>query len=105
MKKFFVSIFVPENDYFTKKFDDIRTNLTGRLKVDTRFIDSLNIKSVEPVAISYSLNGNTYTFLDFSFIKQNISYIRSILGTFLYFFLGYYSYRQIIKLIGGFDDN
>lgn len=94
---------VPSDDYFIKKFDSIKMNISQRLNLDLSQLNQLNITAVPPGDVTSIIDGNVVKFIDFGFIRDNINLIRGLLGTLLYLFLFYYHYRMAMKMIKGID--
>lgn len=96
-------MFVPSDDYFTKKFESIKKKISVKLDIDLNQLGSLNFSPSAPSDVGTLVNGTYVSFVNFGFIRDNIGLIRALLGTVLYLFLFYYHYRMAVKLIRGID--
>lgn len=101
--KFAKKIFVPGDDYFKNKFEGLKTSIMNKTNISVNELNSLNLEPVVPGDVFGTYNGQTMTFVNLSFVRDNIVYIRSAIGTLLYIFLFYFNYRSLMKLIRGFD--
>ncbi len=101
LKEFLIGLVVPEDDYFTNEFTEIKNLIEEKTHTDLDFINSLNLESQSLEPITYEYNGQTHTFTTFSFVTENITYIRNAISFVLWFFLALYNYRQLLYLIRG----
>ncbi len=102
LSDFFSELFVPGDDYFTGKFNEVLTSLSEKTNFDIELFKTLlkvDANGLEPV--SYDFNGKTYVFTDFKFLNDNIDFIRSALSFILYFGLYYFNYRSFLYVIRG----
>jgi len=98
--------FVPSDNYFSDKFEDLRTTLSDKLAIDSltalfTSLDSVNSDGFNDINIS--IMGTNATILDADPINQNIETIRNWVRGFVFFFLVLYNINQVLKLIRGTD--
>jgi hypothetical protein len=95
-------LFIPDENYFTTKFDEIKSAFLSKMPVDTSSLDSL--KSVSDVALTNvqgSYLGNSYTFIDLSIWTDYLPSVKNIIRGFVYPFLIFFNVNQIYFLIRG----
>ncbi len=101
LSDFLKSILVPSDDYFENKFSDLKTKFSEKANFDFSALESLELESDGLSPITYTMNGSTHTFLDFSILNDNIVFIRSAISTILFLFLYLYNYRNLMYMIKG----
>lgn len=98
-----VFLFVPEEDFFTGKFHEMRENLTAKLGVDTSALESF--KNVSGTDLDSGFEGTLYgqrvKFVDFSWFDDFKSKFHDLARGFIYPLLVLYNLNQIYFLIRG----
>ena len=104
------TLFIPSNDYFQNKFEEVKYKLSLKLSFDS-YIDLLeniyNLATDQMITIDiegYEVGGETYSandFIDFSIINDlKPTYFGFIRG-FVYIFLVFFALNSIYRLIRG----
>ena len=101
--EFVRDLFIPKNFTWDNFINDVVKIVSPPASVDFRsFVDSTPIPDV-----TMELKGNTYTVVDNSYLRKNISTFRGIIGAFLAVLLVIYNYNMFMRLMGysGFSFN
>ncbi len=101
--EFVRDLFIPKNFTWDIFINDVVKIVSPPASVDFRsFVDSTPIPDV-----TMELKGNTYTVVDNSYLRKNISTFRGIIGAFLAVLLVIYNYNMFMRLMGysGFSFN
>lgn len=98
-----VFLFVPEEDFFSNKFHEIRESFTAKLGVDTSALDDL--KNVSGIDLDSGFEGSLYgqrvKFVDLSWFDEFKSKFHDVARGFIYPLLVLYNLNQIYFLIRG----
>lgn len=101
--EFVRDLFIPKNFTWDNFINDVVKIVSPPASVDFRsFVNSTPIPDV-----TMELKGNTYTVVDNSYLRKNISTFRGIIGAFLAVLLVIYNYNMFMRLMGysGFSFN
>lgn len=108
----FIGLFVPEEDYFTNKINDMKYKISQKIPCQD-YVDMFEtvkqVNSGEDISIDLNgykignMNFNAKKFVDFSWIiKYKNTWYAWVRG-FLFIFLIIYNINQIIKLFRGYN--
>jgi hypothetical protein len=108
LSDFLLHLIVPEETYFTDKFDELKDTLSLKFPYATyiEVIDRLKLIVDEEPDLSFydqhtSIDGIVYDFKFSHWIGGYVPTIRSLIAGIMYLLLAYYNYRQIIYFIRG----
>jgi len=98
-----VSLFVPEQDYFNNKFEQIKSKFLDRVGIDTTGFEELKNVSAEDINGHFegTVLGVNVKFIDLSFLEGFLSVLHGIVRGFFYPLLLFYNMDQIYFLIRG----
>ena len=98
-------IFVPNEEYFASKFDEIQSNFVNKLEVDTSDLEKLkNVPEINLNNLSEfqgTIYGKRVKFVDFTFLNQYKSTFHNLVRGFIFPLLILYNMNQIYFLIRG----
>ncbi len=112
LRDLFISLFVPEDNYFTNKIDDIKYKISQKLPYQdymNMFETVKQVESGEDISISLdnykvgNMNLNMPKFINFSFITKYKNTWYAWVRGFIFVFLIIYNINQIIKLLRGYN--
>lgn len=101
LKEILISLFVPEEDYFSSKFEQIKTKFMDRVGIDTSGFDELENVSAEDINFEATVLGINVKFIDLSFLEGILSKFHDLVRGFLYPLLIFYNMDQIYFMIRG----
>lgn len=95
------SLVVPDDLYFKTKFNELRA-IAGQ-KIDTEMLNSIdyNVGEYGFPDITGTINGQTVTFVNFSYLRQYLPNIKMITDPLCYLMLLLYIYNELYFLIRG----
>lgn len=108
----FVGLFVPEDDYFTNKINDMKYKISQKIPYEDYKNMFETVKQVQAGEdISIDLNGyqvgnkklNFRKFIDFSWVSKYKNTWYSWVRGFVFVFLIIYNINQVIKLFRGYN--
>lgn len=98
-------LFVPEEEYFLTKFNEIKSNFTNKLGVDVSELEKLkNVSEVDLNNLSFfegTIFGKRVKFVDFTFLNQFKTRFHNLARGFIYPLLILYNLNQIYFLVRG----
>ena len=109
---FFVSLFVPEEDYFENQVNDIKDKISEKIPYYdyVQLFGTLEqVQSGDDITVGisgYEVGGHQFSdsdFVDFGFITQYKDIWYSWVRGFVFVFLIIYNVNQIIKLFRGYN--
>lgn len=100
------SLFIPSDDFFSKKFDGVNTNLQGHVDIETYKIIADKVSNVSSSRagipnITINWFGRNVTIVDFSFIQKYKNTINDWVRGFMLILLLFYNINNVYKLIRG----
>ena len=105
LKELLLSLFVPEQEYFQNKFDNIKIKFLDRVGIDTSEFEQLKDISSEDVVdndnFKVNLFGKDMKIIDLSFLNGILPQFHNLIRGFLYPLLIFYNMDQIYFLIRG----
>ena len=101
LKELLLSLFVPEQDYFNNKFEQIKTKFLDRVGIETSAFDELKSVTAEDIHFEGTVLGLNVKFIDLSFLEGFLSVFHDIVRGFFYPLLIFYNMDQIYFLIRG----
>ena len=103
----FSYLFVPGENFFSDKFNQIKEDFTNKVGLDASALDDLkDISSGDMADSGYFegvINGKRVKFVDFSFMSGFITKFHDVVRGFVYPLLVLYNMNQIYFLIRGVD--
>ena len=109
---FFIRLFVPEDDYFSNKINDMKNKISQKIPYQD-YVDMFEtVKQVESGEdISINLNGykignmnfNIPKFINFSWVSKYKNTWYAWVRGFVFVFLIIYNINQVIKLLRGYN--
>lgn len=109
---FFISLFVPEDDYFTNKIDEMKSKISQKIPYQDYVEMFETVKQVESGEdITIDLNGykvgniniNAKKFIDFTWVSKYKNTWYAWVRGFVFIFLIIYNINQVIKLFRGYN--
>lgn len=101
LKDLLLSLFVPEQEYFNNKFEQIKIKFLDRVGIDTSSLDELKNVSPENINFEANLLGKDIKLIDLSFISVILPQFHNLIRGFFYPLLLFYNMDQIYFLIRG----
>lgn len=101
--EFIIRIFVPEDNYFVNKFDELKNLVNNKFNVDLSIFESLGSAakgSVNNTYYSFNIMGSNVN-LDISFITKIQSVTTSLCSGLVGLFLAWFNYKNVLYLIRG----
>jgi len=97
-------LFVPEDDYFSGQFEQIREDLRNRLSVESfdGIMDSVKTAVAGDMPnVEITIMGFTATIINFDYWRSVKPAINGFIRGFVFILLCLYNYNQIYKLVRG----
>lgn len=104
LKDFLVGLFVPKDGFWDEKLNTLKATLTSKFGLDGMedILTSLqNMQAGKVPNFTMTLYGQTFTFIDMSFIQNNITLIHSVAYFVFGFLLIRYNLNNVYKMIRG----
>lgn len=101
LKELLLSLFVPEQEYFQNKFDQIKIKFFERVGIDTSEFEQLKDVSPENINFEVNLLGKDIKLIDLSFLDGILPKFHNLIRGFFYPLLLFYNMDQIYFLIRG----
>lgn len=112
LRDLFISLFVPEDDYFTNKVNDMKSKISQKIPYQD-YVDMFEtvkqVESGQDISISLNnykignLNFNIPKFVDFNWVSKYKNTWYAWVRGFVFIFLIIYNVNQVIKLLRGYN--
>ncbi len=95
-------LFIPNENYLTKKFDEVKKNLLSRFNIDflKGTLDDFQAVKAKPFQnIEGKIQEHNVTFVNFDFLNKNLSGIKVFTDGFFWLLFLFMQYNEIMNII------